>query len=104
MSWNPKTHRTELYSSFQNSHHLDVTRLRKYVQRLRCRLFPCDSFFGRTIFRLLSKISFTLPLNVYAHLMKGENQEAACRLENTIFEGTGHNLVTKEEKGLTVNG
>jgi len=46
----------------------------------------------------------TVTLNVYAHLMKGENQEAACRLENTIFEGTGHNLVTNEKKELTVNG
>lgn len=46
----------------------------------------------------------TVTLNVYAHLMKGENQEAACRLEKSIFEGTGHILVTKEEKGLTVNG
>jgi hypothetical protein len=36
--------------------------------------------------------------------MKKENQEAACRLENAIFERTGHNLVTKEEKGLTING
>jgi integrase len=45
-----------------------------------------------------------ITLSVYAHLMKGENQEAACRLENAIFEGTGHNLVTNEEKGLTVNG
>jgi hypothetical protein len=46
----------------------------------------------------------TVTLNVYAHLMKGEKQEAACRLENTIFQATGHNLVTKEEKGLTANG
>jgi integrase len=46
----------------------------------------------------------TVTLNVYAHLMKGENQEAACRLENTIFEGTGHKMVTKEEKGLTAKG
>jgi integrase len=45
-----------------------------------------------------------ITLSVYAHLMKGENQEAACRLENAIFVGTSHNLVTKEEKGLTVNG
>ena len=43
-------------------------------------------------------------LSVYAHLMKGENQEAACRLENAIFEGTGHNLVTNKKKGLTING
>jgi hypothetical protein len=43
----------------------------------------------------ISHSSPTVTLNVYAHLMKGENQEAACRLENTIFEGTGHNLGTK---------
>ncbi len=52
----------------------------------------------------LGHSSPTVTLNVYAHLMKGENQEAACRLENAIFEGTGHNLVTKEEKGLASNG
>jgi len=46
----------------------------------------------------------TITLNVYAHLMKGENQEAACRLENTIFKPTGHNLVTNEKEGKTVNG
>jgi integrase len=40
-----------------------------------------------------------ITLSVYAHLMKGENQEAACRLENAIFEGTGHNLVTNEKRG-----
>ena len=52
----------------------------------------------------LGHSSPTVTLNVYAHLMKKENQEAACRLENTIFEGTGHNLVTNEEKGQAVNG
>lgn len=52
----------------------------------------------------LGHASPTVTLNVYAHLMKKENQEAACRLENAIFEGTGHNLVTKEEKGQAVNG
>jgi hypothetical protein len=41
----------------------------------------------------------TVTLNIYAHLMKGENQEAACRLEKTIFQGTGHNLVTNEKRG-----
>jgi integrase len=40
-----------------------------------------------------------ITLSVYAHLMKDENQEAACRLENAIFEGTGHNLVTNEKRG-----
>jgi integrase len=42
----------------------------------------------------------TVTLNVYAHLMKSTNQEAACRLEGKIF-GTGHNLVTINEKGAT---
>ncbi len=44
----------------------------------------------------------TVTLNVYAHLMKPTNQEAACRLENMIFEKDGHNLVTKTKKGVTV--
>mgnify|MGYP000898447768 CR=1 FL=1 len=52
----------------------------------------------------LGHSSPTVTLNVYAHLMKKENQEAACRLENTIFEGTGQNLVTETKEGLTVNG
>ena len=52
----------------------------------------------------LGHSSPTVTLNVYSHLMKGENQEAACRLENAIFEGTGHNLVTNKKEGLTVNG
>ena len=52
----------------------------------------------------LGHSSPTVTLNVYTHLMKGQNQEAACRLENAIFQATGHNLVTNEEKGLTVNG
>jgi integrase len=29
----------------------------------------------------------TVTLNVYAHLMKPANQEAVCRLENTLFGG-----------------
>jgi integrase len=41
----------------------------------------------------------TVTLNVYAHLMKPTNQEAACRLENTIFGATGHKMVTKTKKG-----
>lgn len=43
-------------------------------------------------------------LNVYSHLIKEENQEAKCRLENAIFNTTGHNLVTKQKQGLTING
>jgi len=41
-------------------------------------------------------------LNVYAHLMKPTNQEAAERLERAIFQSTGHNLVTIQDKGVTV--
>ena len=41
----------------------------------------------------------TITLNVYAHLMKPTNQEAACRLENAVFGATGHKLVTKSKKG-----
>ena len=33
----------------------------------------------------LGHSSPTVTLNVYAHLMKSENQEAVCKLENTIF-------------------
>lgn len=43
----------------------------------------------------LGHSSPTVTLNVYAHLMKDTNQEAACRLENTIFDATGHKMVTK---------
>ena len=46
----------------------------------------------------------TVTLDIYTHLMKDSNQEAACRLESTIFEATGYNMVTNAEKGLTVNG
>ncbi len=35
----------------------------------------------------------TVTLNVYAHLMNPSNQEAACRLENTIFKATGSKMV-----------
>ena len=52
----------------------------------------------------LGHSSPTVTLNVYSHLMKSENQEDVCRLENAIFQTTGHNLVTNEEKGLTANG
>lgn len=43
----------------------------------------------------LGHSSPTITLNVYAHLMKPTNQEAACRLENSIFGSTGHRMVTK---------
>jgi integrase len=44
----------------------------------------------------------TVTLNVYAHLMKGENQEAACRLENTIFSVNGSKTVAADRKGAAV--
>jgi integrase len=52
----------------------------------------------------LGHSSPTVTLNVYSHLLKETNQEAACRLENTIFQATGHKMVTKEKKGAGVNG
>jgi integrase len=43
----------------------------------------------------LGHSSPTVTLNIYAHLMNDVNQEAACRLENTVFEPNrsqnGHN-------------
>jgi len=48
----------------------------------------------------LGHASPTITLNVYAHLMKPTNQEAACRLENAVFGATGHKMVTKSKKGL----
>ena len=45
----------------------------------------------------------TVTWNVYAHLMKPTNQEAACRLENTVFGGSGSKMVEKTKKGLQVN-
>jgi integrase len=35
----------------------------------------------------LGHSSPTVTLNVYSHLMNPVNQESACRLENTIFQG-----------------
>ncbi len=42
----------------------------------------------------LGHSSPTVTLNVYAHLMKPVNQEAACRLENAVLKSTGHKMVT----------
>ena len=44
----------------------------------------------------LGHSSPTVTLNIYAHLMKDVNQEAACRLEDTVFNATGHKMVTSE--------
>jgi integrase len=51
----------------------------------------------------LGHSSPTVTLNVYAHLMKPTNQEAVCRLENTLFGATGHKMVTKTKKGLRLS-
>jgi len=48
----------------------------------------------------LGRSSPSVILNVYTHLMKPTNQEAACRLENAVFGATGHKMVTKNKKGL----
>jgi len=47
----------------------------------------------------LGHSSPTVTLNIYAHLMKPTNQEAVCRLENTVFGATGHKMVTETKKG-----
>jgi len=41
-----------------------------------------------------SKVSTTL--DIYAHLFSKVNQEAACRLEKTVFNSTGHKTVTTD--------
>ncbi len=50
----------------------------------------------------LGHSSPTVTLNVYAHLMKPVNQEAARRLENTIFQTSGSKMVADNQKGVTV--
>jgi hypothetical protein len=37
-------------------------------------------------------------LTVYAHLMKSVNQEAAHKLENTIFEKNGSKMVAETKR------
>ncbi len=44
----------------------------------------------------LGHASPTVTLNVYAHLMNHVNQEAACRLEDTLFKTTGSKMVANE--------
>ncbi|MBF0475102.1 MAG: site-specific integrase [Deltaproteobacteria bacterium] len=46
----------------------------------------------------LGHASPTVTLNVYAHLMKPTNQEAALRLEKTVFGATGSKTVAEKEK------
>ena len=57
---------------------------------------------GENIKYIQSQLGHASPivtLNVYAHLMKPINQEAACRLENTIFEPSSSKMVAVNEKG-----
>jgi len=50
----------------------------------------------------LGHSSPTVTLNIYAHLMKPVNQEAACRLENTIFQTSGSKMVADNKKEVTM--
>ena len=47
----------------------------------------------------LGHSSPTVTWNVYAHLMKPVNQEAACKLEKTVFETNGSKMVAETKKG-----
>ena len=49
----------------------------------------------------LGHSSPTVTWNVYAHLMKPVNQEAACKLEKTVFETNGSKMVAETKKGIT---
>ena len=51
----------------------------------------------------LGHSSPTVTLNVYAHLMKPVNQEAAMRLEDAIFETNGSKMVAEKKKGVTAD-
>ena len=50
----------------------------------------------------LGHSSPTVTLNVYAHLLKPVNQEAACRYENMLFGNSGSKMVAEKKKGATV--
>jgi integrase len=47
----------------------------------------------------LGHASPTITLNVYAHLMKDRNPEAARRLENSVFGDSGSKLVAENDRG-----
>jgi integrase len=51
----------------------------------------------------LGHSSPTVTLNVYSHLTKKENQEAACRLEDTIFSVHGSKMVAVNGKEVTAS-
>jgi len=48
----------------------------------------------------LGHASPTVTLNVYAHLLNPTNQEAACRLENSVFGESGSKMVAGRKKGV----
>ena len=48
----------------------------------------------------LGHASPSVTLNVYAHLMKPINQEAACRLEKAVFKNDGSNMVAENKKRI----
>ena len=56
-------------------------------------------YFIKYIQNQLGHASPVVTLEVYAHLMKPVNQEAACRLENTIFQTNGSKTVAETKKG-----
>ena len=47
----------------------------------------------------LGHSSPTVTLGIYSHLMEPANQEAACRLEQAVFDGTGSKTVVTERGG-----
>ncbi len=56
---------------------------------------------GENIKYIQSQLGHSTPSvtwNVYAHLIKPVNQEAACRLENAVFETNGDQMATKTQK------
>ena len=56
---------------------------------------------GENIKYIQSQLGHASPvvtLSVYAHLMNPVNQEAACRLENAIFQTTGSKMVANTKK------
>ena len=61
---------------------------------------------GRNIKYIQSQLGHSTPTvtwNVYAHLMKSANQEAACDLEDMVFGTNGDQMETKTKKGIMVN-
>lgn len=49
----------------------------------------------------LGHSSPVVTLEIYAHLMKPVNQEAAIKLENSIFSTTGSKMVAETKNGVS---